>query len=53
MVEVDFLFPLAGKEVPLIRVVAAGTIDEHIIDALVEKKDIARIITGDAIVEWL
>ena len=36
-----------------IDIVANDTIDEHIINALLEKKDIARIITGDAIVEWL
>lgn len=36
-----------------IDIVANNTIDEHIINALLEKKDIARIITGDAIVEWL
>lgn len=36
-----------------IDIVANDTIDDHIINALVEKKDISRIITGDAIKEWL
>ena len=44
-----------GQEHPVqyIDLVANGTVDEHIINALVEKKDIAAIITGDEVKDWL
>jgi SNF2 family DNA or RNA helicase len=44
-----------GQEHPVqyIDIVCNDTIDQHIVDALIEKKDIARIITGDAVKQWL
>lgn len=44
-----------GQEHPVqyIDIVAPGTIDEHIVDALRKKFDVATRITGDKLKEWL
>lgn len=39
--------------VQYIDIAARRTIDEHIVKALVKKQDIARIITGDKLKEWI
>ena len=39
--------------VTYIDIVANGTIDEHIINSLMDKKSVAEIVTGDAVREWL
>ncbi len=41
------------RSVLYIDISARGTIDDHLIDSLRSKKNIARIITGDAVKEWL
>lgn len=41
------------KAVNYIDIVANESIDEHIINALINKLDMARMVTGDAIREWL
>lgn len=44
-----------GQEHPVtyIDIVAEGTIDEHIVRALRDKLDLASIITGDKLKEWI
>lgn len=44
-----------GQEHPVnyIDIVARGTVDEHIIKSLVNKRDIASFITQDELKEWL
>lgn len=41
------------KPVTYIDLVAEETIDEHIVKALVKKKDVASLVMGDTIREWL
>lgn len=41
------------QSVQYIDIVAPGTVDEHIIRALREKRDVASQITGDEIMGWL
>jgi SNF2 family DNA or RNA helicase len=44
-----------GQEHPVtyIDIIAPGTVDEHIVKALREKQEIARVVLGDQIKEWL
>lgn len=44
-----------GQEHPVyyVDIVAAGTVDERIVSSLRAKRDIAQIITGDKLGEWL
>lgn len=44
-----------GQEHPVnyIDLMAQGTVDEHIVDSLRKKKDIATTITGDDLKEWI
>lgn len=41
------------KAVNYIDLICNGTIDSHIVNALIEKLDVSRIVMGDAIREWL
>lgn len=41
------------RSVPYIDIIAEGTVDEKIVSALREKKDVASVVVGDALREWI
>ena len=46
-------FSMGVGEVGIIDMIAPGTLDEHVIAALRDKKEIASLVLGDALEAWI